>query len=1388
MFKQLPATSMPMRHTVQLTLFLLVFFYPKDNWACLELPVTPPDMDIETCVGFEGFTYLRFLDYATYGANEEDFCTCALNLPFQFGEVVAATIVHAGTNTPVDGWNFVADADSDFGAQSNDWQGFSSEVNAIIPVDLAVDVLFIINPFCFDYKYEYEDEDCCIDNGTDIEDWFINGDGLIGTDGANEDGSPGGDHFFVGKPDDITIVFPLCDDIDINGDELGVIVGPNGEEINCGGDFCPSCELQFTELSDPCSCASTFVTGLGFRDTLTITVVPGDDAVLEVNNEGFRQGNGALFLVGTIFVDGGAFDNDGIVNGQIIVPFIREELEIADIVVNGVAFQSPEPCPELSTCFPPNNNDFIMCPPDQMVSCGADAIAGMLQTDTICSLDDIFIDLTGPIILGQENCDGTTYTFQFIASDLCDNIDTCFQTFTIQNDPPMIVCPADTSVVCPNDFVPGTPQVVTSCGLNSDLLITISDLPDPACAGGTFSVIYEATDDCGRSSFCEQIVTIEDNPGLTMVSCPADTMITCVTDIRLGVVEFTSFCDVDANISISSPVLVGTPNCPGATYTFTYTVTDLCGNSESCDQVFTIASNPNSTIIMCSDNETVSCESEIRPTTPSFETACGIGATITKVGPVVSGMPGQNGTTYTYTFTVTDVCGGMASCEQVFTIENQCTNLDFDALTPGTIVTNQFARVSITTDNPQNNPAMIFDTGNPTGNDFDLGTPNELSGGPGEGLGFCNSEFQGNALIITKDLNTPNETEGQLIFNFDCAVFLRSIDFLDMECDHNTVSLFDRDGDLIESITLPQFGENSFHTEILNINGVYSMIIDFPCAGGAITDVVFCEDGTPGATCGICDDATLDFRDDNVDWIQDDMSGSFTNGFQQFDIMINDPDQIFEGSEESESGIQIEMDPTDVAEVLEIKYTLSETSSFVVFDIVDLDFKDHGSRQQEMVCICGINSSAGPDLIFPTIVSLDGSVEIDGNCAIATDDSASSRRDESVLVKFTECVDEIIIKYGAGPDSPINDPDFSKIQIGRDFGFMTSRCPNDCAPCDLIGDVDMDGICDDCDICLNGDDSIDTDGDGIPDACDSDCENSVDEGDDDLDGVCNIDDVCPGGNDQIDTDGNGVPDDCEECEEFTLVFGCTNEWVDNSLSGSFTVLEQTFDISIMNMDGILENTNQEGFGLNVGIDPVDVNDVVTIKYALSEVANNVMFDIVDLDFKDGNSRQQEAVCIYGFLDTIPDPILPVLTSLDGSVSIIGNCAEATANSSQSRQDESIMVVFEDCINMIVIEYGTGSNSPTDDPDFSNITIGLDLGFKTEVCEHLCLPECPGGRVLTGVQSETAHYQAFDKIESNQIIEAPDVIYGAYTEVELQAGFRVMSGSVFEANLNGCDNP
>jgi len=77
-------------------------------------------------------------------------------------------------------------------------------------------------------------------------------------------------------------------------------------------------------------------------------------------------------------------------------------------------------------------------------------------------------------------------------------------------------------------------------------------------------------------------------------------------------------------------------------------------------------------------------------------------------------------------------------------------------------------------------------------------------------------------------------------------------------------------------------------------------------------------------------------------------------------------------------------------------------------------------------------------------------------------------------------------------------------------------------------DTDLDGACDDADIC-EGDDFADSDDDGVCDAVDL-CDGDDGSGDADADGVCDDGDTCEGDDSSGDADSDGVCDDVDACE------------------------------------------------------------------------------------------------------------------------------------------------------------------------------------------------------------------------------------------------------------------
>ena len=154
------------------------------------------------------------------------------------------------------------------------------------------------------------------------------------------------------------------------------------------------------------------------------------------------------------------------------------------------------------------------------------------------------------------------------------------------------------------------------------------------------------------------------------------------------------------------------------------------------------------------------------------------------------------------------------------------TVVDFEGtgLVAGTVVTEQFEGVTITTDTEFG--AMLFDTGKPTGGDSDLAS---------DGLG--------NVLIISEDGDSTdpddNAAGGTLSFEFDDLVGSLRVGLLDIDEDGSSITLLDEFDTVIETFEIPHLGNNSIQTLSLGDIGEVARIDVFLSGSGAITDIAF---------------------------------------------------------------------------------------------------------------------------------------------------------------------------------------------------------------------------------------------------------------------------------------------------------------------------------------------------------------------------------------------------------------------------------------------------------------------------------------------------------------------------------------------------------------------
>ena len=176
--------------------------------------------------------------------------------------------------------------------------------------------------------------------------------------------------------------------------------------------------------------------------------------------------------------------------------------------------------------------------------------------------------------------------------------------------------------------------------------------------------------------------------------------------------------------------------------------------------------------------------------------------------------------------------------------------LDFEGHPAGTIIDDEYEpEITITTDDPVDHPAMIFDTANPTGDDEDLGTPNADFGGPGIGAGGAagqpgeNSQSHDGVLIITEDGSTTNpddnEAGGTITLTFDVPRPVYAVEILDIDPDESgSVTANLADGGQVVT-TFGNLGNNSYQFVVVDAQRVRSLDVTFSDSG-ALASVIFC--------------------------------------------------------------------------------------------------------------------------------------------------------------------------------------------------------------------------------------------------------------------------------------------------------------------------------------------------------------------------------------------------------------------------------------------------------------------------------------------------------------------------------------------------------------------
>ena len=257
-----------------------------------------------------------------------------------------------------------------------------------------------------------------------------------------------------------------------------------------------------------------------------------------------------------------------------------------------------------------------------------------------------------------------TLTRTWTATDDCGNSSSCLQVITvIDTQAPTITCPQWISVQCLSEVPTPNPALVVATD-NCDpapIVTFVSDVSDGQTCPERITRTYRATDHCGNTATCTQLIIVDDTTA-PQVTCPANVTVECIADVpapNTALVSATDNCDPNPVIAWLRDD-ISTTTCP-KTITRIYKATDDCGNIGTCTQTITIH-DTTPPVVICPPNTSILCGESSDPSHTGYATATD-NCTPT-ISIVITYSDVQNGGGITRTWTATDQCNNQASCQQ----------------------------------------------------------------------------------------------------------------------------------------------------------------------------------------------------------------------------------------------------------------------------------------------------------------------------------------------------------------------------------------------------------------------------------------------------------------------------------------------------------------------------------------------------------------------------------------------------------------------------------------------------------------------------------------------------------------------------------------------------
>ena len=382
---------------------------------------------------------------------------------------------------------------------------------------------------------------------------------------------------------------------------------------------------------------------------------------------------------------------------------VQVAISFSDITVPGLCPQeysvtrtwiATDDCGNSSTCsstiiVQDNTAPVITCPiVVSPIGCGEIPAFGLATALDACDASVVltFTDINTQGICSQEYSVTRTWT----ATDDCGNVASCSSTIVVGGSAGLVIsCPPGLTVQCTESIPPIDISLIQASGNCGTLTITfVSDvITNQTCANNyTLTRTYQATDACGNSASCNQVIIVQDNtpPVITFINPdlgqPGDTMrVQCygqdpewdIPTYNANSVSATDICGGGVTVAYTH-VLQDAGNCSADgyinLYKMTWTATDVCGNSSSAYVFLALVDTIPPVIHDVPDNVTVNCDDVPWPTTVYATDECLCACVVLFDETSRTLLSCQNGVVLTRSWTATDRCGNVTVETQRITL------------------------------------------------------------------------------------------------------------------------------------------------------------------------------------------------------------------------------------------------------------------------------------------------------------------------------------------------------------------------------------------------------------------------------------------------------------------------------------------------------------------------------------------------------------------------------------------------------------------------------------------------------------------------------------------------------------------------------------------------